>query len=58
MISFAMEIVLVSTIRTALILIHVDAVQFLLNKALFRFKNSKCKIFVNRLHGVLNIVGK
>ena len=27
-------------------------------KALFRFQNTKCKIFVNRLHDVLNVVKK
>ena len=27
-------------------------------KAMFRSQNAKCKIFVNRLHGVLNVVKK
>ena len=27
-------------------------------KALFRSQNAKCKIFVNHLHGVLNVVKK
>ena len=27
-------------------------------EALFRFQNTKCKIFVNRLHDVLNVVKK
>ena len=30
----------------------------LLTSALFRSQNVKCKIFINRLHGVLNVVEK